>query len=309
VTVTAIVNPVSGGGRVKKHLPVILAELAKRFGPVELLTTRSRGDGRVLARQAADAGSDFLVAIGGDGTISECVDGILSSSRPDMPLAVIPAGTGSDFSRNLLVGRSPSEWISRITFPRTQAIDAGAIRMADGTMVHVVNVASFGVSGAIAAAVNRRPRSRFLPGRLVFFLHSLIGIIRFRPIRVRIAIDGEPPRERDVALVAIANGPVFGGGMRVAPDARMDDGLLDVIIIEAMPALKLLMLFPLIYSGRHIRHAKVTCLRAKSLEASLAGDAAMWDGAIEVDGESVGHLPAGFSIVPAGLVMAMALRT
>lgn len=304
LAVTLIINPVSGRGRVQANADHVVAALEARFGPIQVFRTELRGHGRDLARKAAEAGAELIAVMGGDGTISEVADGILSSANPQTALAVIPAGTGSDFARSFAKARSPQDWVSCITFPAGTAIDSGLIDLAGDRVVHVVNIASFGISGVIAHAVNTGNRPAWLSGKLLFFIRSIAAIARFRPIRISLSVDGREAVERDVTLVAIANGPVFGGGMRVAPKASTRDGQFDVIVVQGLSRLRLMLLFPSIYLGWHLGLKEVEMVRAHTVSARLLAG----NGAIEVDGESAGTLPAEFHIRPATLNLAMRLR-
>ncbi len=304
--IAVIINPTSGGGRIKQELPAIRKALEKRFGALEYLTTQSHGHARDLARRLADDGTDLIVAVGGDGTISECADGIVSSDHPQTAMAFIPAGTGSDFARNFGAFGSLDEWVARITYPRISAVDTSAVTFDTGDKAfNLLNIASFGITGPIAARVNSKKQGGWLPGKIGFFIYSVLEMLRFKPVRVRLAIDERPPFEVDIMLVAIANGPIFGGGMIIAPHAVLDDGYLDIVIIASMPLRQHLFEFTKVYRGRHIHNKNVTIIRAKTIHASVVDGTKGDNGTIEIDGETLGSLPARFTLTGKSINLAM----
>lgn len=279
----------------------IRAVLERRFGPLNYAETTGPGSARRLTAVAIASGAQLVVAIGGDGTLSECADAIALSERPETALAHLPAGTGSDFIRNLGSHADAVTWAERITWPDTIDIDCIAASIGE-RRAHVINVASFGISGEIAASVNARPRPKLVPGKALFFGHSVKGILGHRPSRIAYSVDGGAEVEAEITILAIANAPTFGGSMRICPGARIDDGIMDVTIVRALSRLQLLALFPLIYSGRHVDHPAVTTVRARSFSARPVGDRPV---PLEIDGENAGHLPVSFSIRPRAIRLAM----
>jgi diacylglycerol kinase (ATP) len=309
VGVYLIVNPVSGGGRGARSLGAVTSALERRFGTVIVHQTARPGDATLLARMAAEAECELVVAMGGDGTISECVSGILSSTRPDMPLAIVPSGTGSDFASNFGANASCEAWVERITWPQSREIDAGEIRL-NGALANELpryfnNIVSMGVSGLIAARINRARRLPFVPGKALFFIHSLIALIRYRPVVMRFVIDGRDAGIFPVTLAVAANGPRFGAGMLVAPMARMDDGMMEIIIIPGLPKWRILLEFSRIYAGTHLKNPNVLHVRAKcfSAERVADGNRDMLD--VEIDGEPVSCRMIHFEMRPSSLIMAI----
>lgn len=296
-----VVNPRAGGGRMAKAWPDLRAALESRLGPVEVLFTSRPGDGAGLARRLADGGAGLVLAAGGDGTIGEVVDGLMRSDRKP-ELGIVPVGTGIDFPRNLDLGGSPLAAVETIASGRRRTVDVGRIAFAadDGTegVRHFLNEASFGLSGPIVRAVNGS-KTGGPADRLVFLWHTLVALVRLKPQRVRIVLDGAEVIEEEVAVVAVCNGRYFGAGLMVAPDAEIDDGLFDVVVVRHAGILQLVPVLLSAYSGGH-RHSRLcTFRRAREVEVQPLGDAALCD----IDGECPGAIPARVEILPGALTL------
>lgn len=315
MNIAVVLNPAAGGGRPGRNWPAIAGELKRHFGSFEVEATRAPGDASALAARMAARGAEMVIAVGGDGTVSEVADGLLRSrggGRHMPALAVIPAGTGSDFARSLAIPRDIAPCVRQIAEGPSCTIDAGRITFAGNPMVrHFVSVASVGVSGAIAAAVNRASakRSGRMPARALFFVYTLRELARGRFHEVSIAIDGAPAISRRIALVAVANNAYFGGGMMIAPDARADDGRLEVVVVRGSSRMELIRDLFLVYSGSHRNHPSCTFLSGRRIEI-FAGDAAAQPAApLEIDGEPFGAIPVAFEILERALVLRGAGRT
>lgn len=301
--VAIIRNPVSGGRSGQVGWLRVRREIDRHFPVIEEHETVAGGT-PLLARRIVEAGADLVIAVGGDGTISEVADGILSSSRPDTPLAFVPAGTGGDFARNFDLPRQPAAIAEAIAAAPLRKVDAGFLRCRaeDGAIAgrHFINIASFGVSGEVVRSVNAAERGGWLPGSLRFFVHSLRSILRYRPRDVRLVLDGREVHAGPVTTVAIANGGWFGGGMHVAPAADLSDGLFEVAVLGGAPTLETLMLLRKIYSGAHVGDPRVGFYRARSVLAEPLGDR---PALLEADGETPGVIAASFEVKPAALTL------
>jgi diacylglycerol kinase (ATP) len=238
--VGVIVNPAAGGGRLRRVWPEAEAALRRRFGPLDVAFTEEQGEGRTLAARFAADGVDLLIAAGGDGTVSEVVDGLLGAggrAAERVDLGIVPVGTGADLSRALGVDGDFDAVATGIDEHPARPIDVGLMeyRLRDGSVGrrHFVNIASLGISADIAMAVNAS-RKRMLPGRLLFAWHAVKEIIRYQAPELVVRIGGEEVFRGKAPLVAVANNHSFAGGMMIAPDAQPDDGLFDVVSC-AMP--------------------------------------------------------------------------
>jgi len=302
--VLVIVNPRSRGGATARRWPAVEAKLREALGALEVEVTRGPRDAERIAREGVRAGVELLVVAGGDGTLSETAAGLLGAGLGQYAeIAPLPLGTGGDFVRGLGLPADVDAAIARIAAGKARRIDAGRItyhdRQGRPATTHFLNIASVGVSGLVTELVNRAPKA--LGGRLSFLIGTLRAIARWRAAPVRLRVDGETVHEGPLDLAAVANGPYFGGGMKVAPEARADDGLFDVVWIRGSSRLKLVRNLPLLYDGRHVALPEVASRRGTRVEAQpLSPDTEVW---MEVDGEPLGRLPATFEILPAALAL------
>lgn len=312
----AIVNPAAGNGRVRRVWPELLSRLLDR--PLSVAWTTGPGDATLLTRRALQNGYDRIVAVGGDGTLNEVVNGFFDDGAPVQPNAVlvpVACGTGSDFSRTLEAmqprDRAPNPR------PEPHEIDVGLARFVghDGLPVrrYFVNVASFGLGGVVVRSIRKIREQTRLTGAAAYFVAILRGLARHRPDRVQLsserspANDGDPTQNgppaivRDLRIrnVAVANGRFFGGGLQIAPSADLSDGLLDVVAIDDAAVPVLLRHAARFYRGRHYTLPCVTHETTRAVHAApLDPVRPVW---LDLDGEPVGRLPATFEVRPASL--------
>jgi YegS/Rv2252/BmrU family lipid kinase len=295
-----VLNPSSRRGGIRRRWAALERRLRAALGPLEVERTSGPGSARRLAREAARAGIERLVVAGGDGTLSEVASGVLAAGLGDrVEIGVLPLGTGSDLARSLGVARSTRAAIEVLARGAARSIDAGRVeyRDRDGrpAATWFANIASFGVSALVVERVNRGPKG--LIGRASFGLATLPALAAYRCQPVAIRVDGERVHEGPLVLGAVANGCFFGGGMRVAPGARLDDGLLDVVVVPEISKLGLVRRLPKLYPGTHLDGVTARLHRGKEVVAEAAAGE-VW---LEVDGDRVGALPARFAVVPAAL--------
>ena len=306
--VGVVLNPVAGGGRLKRDWPQVAAALRRHFGEVELRETQASGDAERLALDFAADGFGLVVAAGGDGTASEVAHGLLQAADEGCgtaELALIPCGTGIDFARGLGLPHDLGALVARIAEAKGRKIDAGRISYVDdhGALAsrHFINIASLGLSGATDRAVNADRRKGRVSAKALFYWRTVAEFVRYRFQHVRIAIDDGEPVEARMALVAVANGKFFGGGMMVAPDAALDDGQFEIVILRAANKLGLIRDIRLVYGGQHRNHPAITILRGRkvTVEPMSDDDAAL----VDIDGESPGRIPAVFEMRPGALTL------
>ncbi|MEP9389487.1 diacylglycerol kinase family protein [Mesorhizobium sp. KR9-304] len=304
--VGVILNPVAGGGRLKRHWLDIGVALKAAFGDFDLRETQAAGDGSTLAMDLAANGCGLVIAAGGDGTLSEVADGLIKGAAEGnrAALGILPCGTGADFARGVGLEGNFATTIRRMAASKGRAIDAGRVSYIDdhGALAsrHFINIASLGVSGAVARAVNADERKGRVSAKALFYWRTVAEFIRYRFQTVRITVDNGEPIEASVGLVAAANGRFFGGGMMVAPDAELDDGQFDIVILRAAGKLGLVRDMRLLYGGRHRNHHAITILRGKRVTVEPLGNA---DLLVEADGESPGRIPATFEILPGAIML------
>jgi diacylglycerol kinase (ATP) len=267
--------------------------------PGEVVVAASRERLRELAAGASAAGYDRLVVIGGDGTVQAVVNGMLRAGRR-VPLGILPAGTGNDLVRSLRLPRDPGAALRVALGGELASVDVGHARGPAGER-WFVSAAGVGFDAQVAAALSARPPAAWLAS-LGYLLTTLIELRRFRnvPLALRLGTpEGEVRVEQTCLFAAVANGPYYGGGMRICPAARLGDGLLDVCLVGDIGRLAALREIPGIYRGAHVRNPKVSFFTVTSLE--IEGSAL-----VHLDGEPFGRLPVRFEVAPAALRIASA---
>jgi YegS/Rv2252/BmrU family lipid kinase len=302
VTVHAIINPRSAGGGTAKRLAHIENRLAASFPGLRLHHTTGPRHATALARSLAREGASHLLVVGGDGTWHEVVEGCLEPGPGPGPiLSLIPQGTGSDMRRSLGVPGGLDAAIARARAGVPRRVDAARLSWrstnGDGQRAVVANIASIGMSADVAVRTHAGTVTKARLGPLAFLLEGIGAATRHQRHRLRLTLDEEPPVEVTVLLCAVCNGHTFGGGMRVAPQARIDDGWLEVVWIDALPRPGVLAFLPSVYPGLHQHLPWVHQRRARRviIEPLTAAP-------VEVDGEVPGAVGAlTFEVLPQAL--------
>jgi YegS/Rv2252/BmrU family lipid kinase len=289
-----IVNPSSAGGSTGEAWPEIASDLRSQFGPFHPVFTKQRGDAAALAGEAARKGAKFIIACGGDGTVSEVANGILSSGK-DAELGILPSGTGGDFRRTLEIPAQSRAAARILRTGRTVKIDVGRVTFLghDGNeaMRYFLGVASCGMSTKVIERVKAKKSS---------FVSSLLQTaVRTEPARLVVQLDDSHERHLVVLNLCVANARYFGGGMKIAPEAKLTDGKFDVVGIGDLSALKLFTSAPRVYLGSHLSMPEVSHALARKVAIKSADRASEIN--LEVDGELPGKLPATFQIIPEAL--------
>jgi diacylglycerol kinase (ATP) len=286
-----VFNPTAGGGRASRLAPRVAERLTADGVEVSQHQTRSLQDARLAACEAASS-VDAVVAMGGDGTVGACAAGLADAGpAARAALGVIPAGGGNDAARAFgLPARDPLAAAGLLTSLRRRPADLATVAGRG-----YLNVAGAGFDAEVNRIANQRlgwagNRPRYVGAVLA---QLAVG----RTARFRLALDGRA-QELSGWLVAVANGPGYGGGMRVAPQASLADGLLDVVVIAGIGKLEFLRTFPKVFAGRHVEHPAVSVHRAATVE--LDADRPLH---VYADGEPAGTLPATFEVRPAALAV------
>ena len=297
-----IVNPRSGGGLSEAQWARIRGALADGLGELDSAFTTAPRDAAEIARREAAAGRRLILALGGDGTISEVADGVLAAGAGGATeIGLIPRGTGGDFRRTLELPEEIVAAAAHIKQSPARVVDAGRVRYrtAEGGegARHFVNVASFGFSSAVARRANAS--SKRFGGKIAFMGATLRELFAHDNTDVWLAINGQERRQLRVMMAAVGNGRFFGGGMKICPDARLDDGTLDLVAVGDLTRMQVVANIGRLFSGTHLEleqvtHTSITHLHAEPVEA----DANI---PVELDGETPGHLPATFEILPGAL--------
>jgi diacylglycerol kinase (ATP) len=279
--IVILTNPTSGKGRGTQIARITSAGLRDAGLAVRSLVGADPDEALELATGCVAEGIDTLVVVGGDGMVHLGVQAVVGT---DTALGIIPAGTGNDVARYLDIPRSdPSAAVDVVVGSRTRRID-----LARAGAQHFVTVLAAGFD----SLVNERANAMTWPrGQLRYHLATLSELRVFEPIPYKLELD-EQVLELDAMLVAVGNGPSFGGGLRITHGARIDDGWLDVVIIKPMSRLELVRTYPKLYSGGHTRHPQYEHHLVRRVSVDAPGIVAY------ADGERIGALPLAVDVVP-----------
>lgn len=294
--IAAVVNPHSAGGKTGRYWPTIAARIEHRLGPFTARFTDSPGAGTAVAQQLITEGFDFLIAVGGDGTASEIVDGILKHGNiSDVCFGFIPTGTGGDFRRSLCLPSNLEGAVEVLSSGALLPIDVGKVTYRDfaGKMVSrcFINLVSFGMGGEVAARAKNV--AGIMGGRAAFLWAALKSFAIYRGKEVRLKLDGKDEVQAFVTDIAVGNGRFYGGGMNPCPTAALDDGIFEVTVIDYMNLFQFLREIPPLYSGNIYRRPKGHHFRARQLRAEAESEVK-----IQIDGEPLGTLPLEITILP-----------
>ena len=267
------VNPAAAGGRALKALPAVRAELDRLGEDYRVVETTGLDSARVEAGLAAEDG-ETVVAMGGDGLIG-CLAGALRGSPA--ALGIVPGGRGNDFARVLGIPREPALAARLAARGEERLVDVGEVNGAP-----FVGIASVGFDSDVQVIANR---ARIVRGSLVYLYATIRALLAWRPAHFRVVIDGEA-RELTGFAVAAANSKAYGGGMYLAPEAELDDGLLDVVLTADVSKLRCLVNLPKLFKGTHVENPEVTVLRGRVVE--IEADRSFM---VYADGDPIHALP------------------
>lgn len=284
-----LVNPSSGKGRSGKHAPAVIQRLRDRGMQLAVLEGGSAEGSLDLARRAVAEGAQALIACGGDGTVHFALQAVAGS---DTALGIIPMGTGNDIARSVgLPMKDPLAAADVIADGRTRMVDYGTVCAADGTERAFLAVMSAGFDSEVNARANSM---KWPTGSSRYLMATMAELGVYRPVEFRITVDGVQTSEPGMML-AIGNGPSYGGGMFVCPNADLDDAKLDLTFLTKTNRATFLTIFPRVFKGTHIHHPSVRSLRGATIRVEAQGQTAF------ADGERVGPLPVDVGVVPRGL--------
>ncbi len=285
MTLFVIANPACGGGRGEKYIPQIERALEDLKLEFKLVKTSRPKEATELARKAVAEGFRKIVAAGGDGTVHEVVNGILGTGAI---LGIIPIGNGNDISRCLQIPRDIPAACRTLEKAYTRTIDLG---IANGA--YSVGVASTGFDSVVTEIANKMAIKARGPAKYTFA--AFRALTSFRVSNFHFNCDGKLSAEKAM-LIAVANSRSYGGGMKIAPAAELDDGLFDICLVKEVSRFHFIRVFPTVFSGQHIKDPNITIFRAREIEISSEDPFHVY-----ADGEYIMPLPARFRIVPRAL--------
>jgi len=295
-----IVNPNAGNGKGKKDWDRISALLNEKDFPFTVKFTERKGHAIILTLEGITAGFRKIITVGGDGTLNEVVNGVFSNTEcptNDISLALIPVGTGNDWGRMFGIPLDYEKAIKIIRDNKLMLHDVGMVSIYDGIEKknrYFINIAGLGFESVVVRRTNIQ-KDKGRGGKTVYFYNLLMSLLSYKNTKAEIVIDGEKTIA-DVFSINVGNGRYCGGGMRQTPNALPDDGFLDVTIINGMGKFEIIRNLKILYDGTILNHPKIDGYRCKNIKVS--SDSVLYT---EADGESLGHTPVEFSIIPASI--------
>lgn len=295
-----IINPESDEGKTRKRWKYIKEGLNSFLKEFKYEFTERPLQATEISRVAIKEGTELIVGVGGDGTMNEIANGFYENQEiinPAVSLGIVPSGSGCDFTKSLNIPLGFKNALKVITQAPSSLIDIGRAKFkcysGKEEERFFINVADFGIGGEVVKKVNQNRMRR----KTSSYLRCLIStFVTYKNKRVRIKIDDEELPLDEYMIGAISNGRIFGKGMKIAPDAKLDDGFFDVVLVKGMKMLEFFRNAWKIYTGTHLSHPKISLIRGRKIEAFAEDEKS--DVLIEIDGEQVGILPATFEIIP-----------
>ena len=297
----AIINPKAGGYSTSREWPSISKYLTDKGILFDQVYTEGVGHAIDLAREAANTNYQYIIAVGGDGTVNEVANGILCSTNPNnIILGIVSTGTTCSFVRSLGIPRDYVRSCILLANQRSLSIDVGIVEYTNkGHRLRrfFVNEAGLGF-GATVVEASKKFTNYF--GRNINYLPHVVGgfakLASYKSKHITVYTEDKIENIYDCAMLVVANGTYFGGGMRIAPEAEPNDGLMDVVIFSDMSKSELLKVWPMTYKGRHVNNNKVRMLKVEKVDIQC-DDMIL----VEADGELLGEGPVSFSILPSAL--------
>jgi len=304
----AIVNPNAGNGKGLKDWDLIAGFLKKENLSVNVKFTRSKGHAIALTRDSLRDGCRNIITVGGDGTLNEVLNGIFSSDTSvagETSLALIPVGTGNDWGRMFGIPLDHEKAVRIIAEGKKMVHDVGIVTYFDGEEKkkrYFINIAGLGFESVVVKRTNIQ-KDRGRGGKAIYFYNLLMSLLSYKNTRADIIVDGVKTTA-DVFSVNVGNGRYCGGGMRQTPNALPDDGLLDVTVINGVGKLEIIRSLKMLYDGTILSHPKIDGYKCRNLKVDSESLLL-----VEADGESLGHTPAEFSIIPSGINIVYGSKT
>jgi YegS/Rv2252/BmrU family lipid kinase len=292
-----IVNPNAGNGKGKKDWDKIASLLKRENLPFTVKFTEKKGHAIKLTLDGIGSGFRRIMTVGGDGTLNEVVNGVFSSDAcptTDISLSLIPVGTGNDWGRMFGIPLDYEKAIKIIGENKQMLHDIGQVSFFNGpekSSRYFINIAGLGFESVVVRRTNIQ-KDNGRSGKLIYLYNLLISLMSYRNTKAQIIIDGKESGA-DIFSLNVGNGKYCGGGMRQTPEALPDDGLLDVTIINGIGKFEIIRNLNILYNGKILKHPKIDGYKCKNIK--VTSDSIIYT---EADGESLGHTPSEFNIIP-----------
>ncbi len=293
-----VVNPVSANGLTRKRWPEIASAFEKEGLPYVYSFTEAPGHATELTLRYLKEGYKLVVSVGGDGTANEVINGFFTDKEAaprDRAFGYISTGTGGDLGRTIGTPRGILEAVQHLVRCPPRPVDVGRVTFINNfgkeEIRYFINVAGLGLDGDIVDRVNRT--SKALGGFFSFLWGTVVSLLLYQNQNMAITVDDKMVVDEPITFVAIGNGCYFGGGMKVAPNALMDDGFFDIIILQNLSKIKLLLNLHRVYRGTHLTHPLITSLQGRKITVNSKGTALL-----NLDGEQPGRAPAEIELLP-----------
>jgi len=296
-----VINPASANGKTIKRWPDLAAAFKQEGLSFAHTLTEAPDHATEITRNYLAEGYNLIIAVGGDGTANEVVNGFFSDGKnrhKNAAVAFISTGTGRDLGRTLGTPADVAEAAHHVLTSPQRQIDVGKItyhhQQGADKERYFINIAGLGLDGDTCVRVNRT--SKAMGGFVSFLWGTLASLALYKNQKMTITVDDKLICDEPVTVIVAGNGRYFGGGMCVAPNAVIDDGLFDIIILRDLSKLNLLLNLPKVYNGSHLSHPRITSLRGKKIEVRSSGTALL-----ELDGEQAGQAPVDIEIMPGAI--------
>ncbi|MEI6139251.1 MAG: diacylglycerol kinase family protein [Mariniphaga sp.] len=294
-----VVNPIAGSGKAKKAVPFILKKFQElNDTEIRIAYTTGADDAIFIAREAILNGASMVVSVGGDGTVNEVINGFFINKIPINPLCelgVIDCGTGGGYASTINLPESIEQQIELILHSPGVSIDLGCVDFRNSANEPVsrffVGECQTGIGSLVVEEIGSKLKA--VAGRYAFFLVSTVAAVSLKPSKLRLKYDNDPEEVHRLLGLVVGNGIVCGGGMKLTPNAKLNDGLFDVLLINQMSIIQRLMNLSKVYSGKHIlsRHFSIRRCKKIKVESDLPVS-------LEADGELLGYSPFTMEIFP-----------
>ncbi len=293
----AIINPMSGDGRTIKVWRHVGEFLGRRLSGIEILFTEKSGHATELAKHVAEEGYDRLIIVGGDGTLHECINGLIQNDKPlykdSFQVGILNGGRGCDYTKTLKIPTDPDKMVEICLGSKLKSVDIGRVQT-DDKIIYYMNSSTFGLGGEVAKTV--QGGSVFLPPVASYLAATVKSVLNAVPRKITLKIEDKPYYDGLAHNVFVCNGRYSGGGMLWAPEAKLDDGLFNVLLAKDLSRSELLTLAPRLYTGTISRARGIQTATASQVEISCSSK--VW---LELDGETYSTKQAKYSILKQAL--------